>query len=71
MSDSPPSRMCAVTRAYRAMPEEDRDTFRKAITHPEVTGGMLAAALRVKGYNVDHPAIDHFRRKLRTGKATL
>ena len=64
-------KQCAVTRAYGSMPEEDRETFRKAVTHPDVSGGMLASALRLKGYDVDRLAIDHFRRKLRIGRATL
>jgi hypothetical protein len=53
------------------MPEEDRETFRKAIVHPDVSGGMLASALRVKGYDVDRMAIDHYRRKLRIGRSSL
>ena len=53
------------------MSEADRETFRRAILSPHVSGGMLAAALIAKNYTVDRLAIDHFRRKLRIGKATL
>lgn len=50
----------------------DRETFRKAIVLPELSGGMIAIALRAKGHeDIDHMAVDHYRRKLRTGKAAL
>ena len=63
---------CAVTRAYEAMDEENRETFRKAITMTAFSGGVIAEALRLWGYqDIDHMAVDHYRRKLRTGKAAL
>lgn len=64
-------RKCAVTRAYEAMDEGDREVFRMAIQSPEFSGGMIALALHARGYNIDHMAVDHYRRKLRTGKAAL
>ena len=65
---------CAVTRVYEAMNDSDREVFRTLITDTErYSGGRIAEILRYE-YPVpivDHHAVDHFRRKLRAGKATL
>jgi hypothetical protein len=54
------------------MGEADQDVFRKAIAEPLLSGGIIASALRAKGHtDIDHMAVDHYRRKLRTGKAGL
>lgn len=63
-----------VTRAYEGMDEKDRQLFRLLIQDAGYSGGKLAEILTTafKGKHViDRMAVDHFRRKLRIGKATL
>lgn len=57
---------------YQALTEKDRETFGWLIENPYYTGGFLADLFQRAGYtDIDHLAVDHYRRKLRTGKATL
>lgn len=66
------ARRCAVQRAYDAMNEADREIFRTLIQDSGYTGGRIAEILHVAKYtDVDRLAVDHFRRKLRAGKAKL
>lgn len=66
------ARKCAVTRAYEDMREVDREIFRTLIQDAGYTGGTLAEILNRAGFlHVDRMAVDHYRRKLRNGKATL
>jgi len=56
------------------MDEKDRQLFRLLIQDAGYSGGKLAEILTTafKGKHViDRMAVDHFRRKLRIGKATL
>ena len=64
-------RECAVTRAYLKLNTEDREDFKRVIVGT-MPGGVVANALmQTTGVIVDHMAVDHFRRKVRTGKVKL
>lgn len=66
------ARQCAVTRMYEALNEKDKALFGDLIQNPYYPGGWLADLFRRAGYtDIDHMAVDHYRRKLRTGKAAL
>jgi hypothetical protein len=62
-----------VTRAYEDMPEHDREVLAGLIKNPYYSGGFIADLIRREypTHTVDHHAVDHFRRKLKVGKATL
>jgi hypothetical protein len=57
---------------YEAIEEKDREVFRDLIENPHYSGGFLADLFNRAGYlNIDRLAVDHYRRKLRNGKAKL
>ena len=63
---------CKVTKVYEAMPEGDREVFRLLIIDPGYSGGRIAELLTHEYQTpIDRMAVDHFRRKLRIGKAEL
>lgn len=67
-----PREKCKVTKAYEQMPEGDREIFRLLITDPAYSGGRIAEIVNHEyGTVIDRMAVDHFRRKLRIGKAEL
>ena len=60
-----------MTRAYNALDAEDREDFKRLIVG-SLPGGVIANALMdTTGVIIDHMAVDHFRRKVRTGKVKL
>lgn len=61
-----------VAAAYEAMDAENQEAFRLLITDPAWSGSQIAEAMNAMGYrDIDDNKINHFRRKLRAGKATL
>lgn len=65
---------CRVSYLYAAMPEEDRETFRELIQNPGLSGLLIARALKSAGYgefNINRHSVEHYRRKLEAGTATL
>lgn len=74
---APRARKCAVTKAYEVLNDRDKGLFKLLVLDSTASGGYLAnllsAAMRRMGREIviDHMAVDHFRRKLRTGKAIL
>ena len=64
-------RKCIIQAAYDRMGEQDREVFRWLIKS-DYSGGEVAQVLRASTNEpIDHMAVDHFRRKLRAGKAEL
>lgn len=68
------SKSCRVTRLYADMPEEDRETFRVLIQDREFSGLAIAKILKLAGYSnykINRHGVEHYRRKLESGDATL
>ena len=65
---------CRVSYLYADMPEEDRETFRELIQSREFSGLEIAKILKRAGYEsykINRHSVEHFRRKLEAGDATL
>lgn len=65
---------CRVSYLYADMPEEDRETFRELIQNPEFSGLDIVKILKRSGYEsykINRHGVEHFRRKLEVGDATL
>ncbi|WP_346921378.1 hypothetical protein [Glutamicibacter creatinolyticus] len=65
------ARIDKVEQAYLSLGEADRVALAQALLDPSFTGPDIARALNKYGHNLDAGQINHYRRKLREGKASL
>lgn len=68
------SQPCRVSYLYAEMPEEDRETFRELIQDRAYSGLKVARILKDAGYGefkINRHSVEHYRRKLEAGTATL
>lgn len=65
---------CKVTRFYADLPEEDKNLFAGLLRNPLYSGMDIANIVRAAGhdsYKINRHSVEHFRRKLQEGTATL
>lgn len=68
------SQPCRVSYLYAEMSEADRETFRELIQNRSHSGLSIARILKDAGYGdfkVNRHSVEHYRRKLEAGTATL
>lgn len=61
----------AVEAVYETTAGDVRSALRFLLTHPQVSGGEIARALRRDGHQVNRHQVEHFRRKIADGNYDL
>lgn len=61
----------AMEALYETTTGEVRSAINFLLNSPKISGGEIAAALRVDGHPINRHQVEHFRRKIQSGGYTL